>query len=49
MLDLFGTTISVLCQHRLSTFLPKVLTCLPERLGHACHSLDNVLFAHIHS
>jgi len=45
---LLGATISVLCQHRLSTFLTQVLPCLPERLGHACHSLDDVLFAHIH-
>jgi hypothetical protein len=48
VLDLLGTTVGILCQHRLGAFLSKVLACLPERLGHACHRLGHVLLAHVH-
>jgi hypothetical protein len=48
-LDLLGTAIGVLRQRWLRAFFPKVLARLPERLGHACDRLDDILLAHIQS
>jgi len=47
VLDLFGTTISILSQHRLRAFLAKVLARLAKRLCNASHRLDDVLFSHV--
>jgi hypothetical protein len=48
-LDLLGTAIGVLRERWLGTFVPKVLARLPERLGHTCDRLDDVLLADIQS
>jgi hypothetical protein len=47
--DLLGTAIGVLRERWLGTFVPKVLARLPERLGHTCDRLDDVLLADIQS
>jgi hypothetical protein len=47
LLDLFGTAIDILCQHRLGAFLPKVLARLSKRLGNASDRLGDELLAHV--
>jgi hypothetical protein len=49
VLDLFGTTIGILCQHRLRAILSKVLTRLAQRLGKTGDGFSDVIFAHVQS
>jgi hypothetical protein len=49
VLDLFGTTIGILCQHRLRAVISKVLTRLAQRLGKTGDGLGDVFFAHVQS
>jgi len=46
-LDLFGTTLGILCEHRLRTFFPKVVACLSKSLRDTSHRFSHVLLAHV--